>query len=98
MRDNNLATVLAKQRIYDEAESLHRLALEKRKKVFGSEHSSTIDSMSNLAWTWKKQGQDVEAVELMRECVRLRTRVLGADHPDTIRSSRWLSKFETQAL
>ena len=46
---NNLALVLRIQGKYEEAEEMHRRALELKEKVLGPEHPSTLTSMNNLA-------------------------------------------------
>jgi hypothetical protein len=52
---NNLACVLDSQGKYEEAETLHRQALELRTKALGTEHPDTLTSMYNLANTLNRQ-------------------------------------------
>jgi hypothetical protein len=61
--------------------------LEAMKSVLEVEHPWVLNSINNLAFTWKGQGRDTEALELMQEYVQLRIRVLGVDHPNTNSSS-----------
>jgi hypothetical protein len=46
---NNLVEVLRSQGNYDEAETIHRRALEVREKVLGTEHPDTLSSVYGLA-------------------------------------------------
>ena len=72
--------------------------METNKRVLGTEHPSTLTSMNNLAFTWKRQGRDKEAIALMKECMRLRERVLGLDHPFTSSSRVALNQWEKANL
>ena len=45
---NNLGLVLDSQGKYEEAEAMHRRALEGYEKVLGREHPDTLTSVSNL--------------------------------------------------
>jgi tetratricopeptide (TPR) repeat protein len=58
---NNLAQVLGSQGRYEEAERMHRQALQLIKKVLGQEHPHTLTSMDNLAEVLRSQGKDEEA-------------------------------------
>ena len=62
-------------------------------KKLEADHSNTLTSMNNLAFTWKEQGRNAEAIDLMRKCVRLRERVLGTNHPHFISSSDALAEW-----
>lgn len=94
----NLAITLEEQGKFNEAEVLNRTTLEKRERVLGSDHPSTLLSMGNLAYTWKMQGRDARAVELMKKCVLLQTRILGVDHPASKDNPQLLSEWQTRGL
>jgi hypothetical protein len=51
--------------------------------------------MSNLAFTWKRQGQDKEALKLMEEYVTLQTMIIGTNHPHTSSSRKILLGWQT---
>ncbi|KAI9869697.1 MAG: hypothetical protein M1823_008984, partial [Watsoniomyces obsoletus] len=53
---NNLALVLDRQGKYEEAEAMHRRALEAREKVLGREHPDTLTSVSQLGSVLERQG------------------------------------------
>ncbi|KAI1315580.1 hypothetical protein F5Y16DRAFT_393330 [Xylariaceae sp. FL0255] len=60
--------------------------METRKTVLGPDHPDTLNSMNNLALTWKSQGRTADAIRLMEDCSHLCIRVLGPDHPHTLSS------------
>ena len=60
----------------------------------GCELPETLDSMHNLAFTWKSQSRNVEAISLTKDCFKLRNRVLGPKHPDTKTSLEVLHRWE----
>ena len=54
--------------------------------VLGKEHSDTLSSMHNLAFTMIEQGREEDAGKLMAECFQLREGFRGPGHPDTLSS------------
>ncbi|EXL66121.1 hypothetical protein FOPG_17688 [Fusarium oxysporum f. sp. conglutinans race 2 54008] len=58
--------------------------LEKRQRILGDEHPSTIMAMSNLANTLSDQGKLDEAASMRKEVLEKRQWILGDEHPDTI--------------
>ena len=50
------------------------------------EHPDTLNSMINLALTYKNQGRWKEAEELFVQVMETSLRVLGQEHPDTLNS------------
>jgi tetratricopeptide (TPR) repeat protein len=56
------------------------------RKMLGSEHPSTLISMSNLALTYINQRRWNDAEELGKKVVETITRVLGKKHPSTLTS------------
>jgi len=71
---------------YNEAEVSFMEVAERRKKVPGAEHPSTLTSMARLASTYRNQGRWKEAEELEVQVMGTRKRVLRAEHPDTLTS------------
>ena len=53
-----------------------------RERVLGVEHPLKLASITNLALTYKNQGQLKEAEELEMQVMETRKRVLGEEHPD----------------
>jgi tetratricopeptide (TPR) repeat protein len=81
---SQLAQLLRHTGDYAGAESLHRRALEARKRVLGLEDSDTLTSMSNLAGLLSKMGVYAEAEPLIRRALEGQERVLGPEHPETL--------------
>jgi tetratricopeptide (TPR) repeat protein len=89
----NLAGALHKQRKYDEAEIMHRRALEGREKVLGLGHRYTLLSLI-MAGTVLYDNRKYDEAEVMyRRAVTEAARALGPDHPLTLIHFRHLSMF-----
>ncbi|CAG8196671.1 unnamed protein product, partial [Penicillium olsonii] len=71
---------------YEEAEKMHRRALEAREKVLGREHPSTLTSVNNLGSVLDGQGKYEEAEAMHRRALEGYEEVLGHEHPDTLTS------------
>jgi tetratricopeptide (TPR) repeat protein len=71
---------------YQTAKEMGQIALEARKATLGMEHPDTLNSMNNLASTYRDQGRWKEAEELEVQVIETRKRVFGAEHPDTLTS------------
>ena len=69
-----------------EVEELGVQVMETKKKELGAEHPSTLETMHNLASTYRNQGRWKEAEELDVQVIETRKRILGAEHPDTLTS------------
>ena len=52
---------------YEEAEAMHRQALDLRTEVLGAKHPSTLTSMNNLALVLRSQGKYEEAEAMHRQ-------------------------------
>jgi hypothetical protein len=83
----NLALAYLRQGRWKDAEEPNMQVMETRKRVLGAEHPATVNSMNNLAHTWKSQNRDSEALKLMEECVELLNRVFGSTHPRSVFST-----------
>ena len=82
---------------YEIACTRNSAALEVLENIFGLEHSKTLGSMANLAWTYWHQGQWNEAEKLSLRVMEARIRVLGEEHPDTLESmSNLASTYRNQ--
>ncbi|KAF2027559.1 HET-domain-containing protein [Setomelanomma holmii] len=80
---SNLGTVLSRQGKYDEAEAMHRRALEGREKVLGREHPDTLTSVYHLAFLFHRQQHYSTAIGLYQRAYEGYTRALGIQHPTT---------------
>ncbi len=75
-----------RQNRLDEAESVHRETLEKRRRILGELHPRTINSIANLGELLFAAGKHAEAEPFLREAFEKRRKVLGASHPHTLAS------------
>jgi Tfp pilus assembly protein PilF len=83
---SNCGWFLNLQGAYEEAEAMHRRALEAREKVLGREHPSTLSSVNNLGNVLDSQGKYEEAEAMHRRALEAREKVLGREHPSTLTS------------
>jgi tetratricopeptide (TPR) repeat protein len=67
----------------DEAAKMFKEVVEKRKRILGDEHPSTISAMNSLANTLGDQGQLDEAIVLLEVAVQRMRRIHGDEHPHT---------------
>uniref|UniRef100_A0A7S4RW18 Kinesin light chain n=1 Tax=Ditylum brightwellii TaxID=49249 RepID=A0A7S4RW18_9STRA len=81
---NNLANVLDGQGKYVEAEMMHRLCWEAKKKELGEEHPDTLTSLHNMVLALGNQGNYAEAETLYQQCWEFRKKTLGEEHIDTL--------------
>lgn len=77
---------------YEEAESLHRRALEGREKALGFEHPHTLSSVNNLGVLLQDQGKDEEAEAMYRRALEAYQKTLGPEHPDTLACRKNLAR------
>ena len=80
----SLASTYRDQGRWKEAEGLEMQVMEKRKRILGQVHPSTLNSMANLASIYGIQGGWKEAEELLVQIMEMFIGVLGQDHPDTL--------------
>ena len=77
---SNLGNVLSSQGKYEEAEAMHRRALEAKEKVLGREHPNTLTSVSNLGNVLSSQGKYDEAEAMHRRDLEAHKKVLERKH------------------
>jgi hypothetical protein len=70
--------------------------IETSKNKLGADHPDTLNSISNLAFTWKETGRETEAIRLIEECIQSRQHILGLNHPDTISSCTALDTWKAE--
>ncbi len=83
----NLALALRERGQSDEADALHSIQasedmLAVHKTSLGTDHKDTLTSMTNLAWTYEKQGRRDDSAELQVQVLETRQVKFGAaaDH------------------
>jgi tetratricopeptide (TPR) repeat protein len=79
---NELAFLFDDQGRNAEAEKLYSDTLERRRRVLGEDHPSTLSSMNNLANIYAVEGRHAEAEALFLKSLEKVRRVLGENHPD----------------
>lgn len=79
--------------MYQQAEPLLRRALVIREQCFGTDHSITVTTLSNLAFCHQSQGEEVQAEVSLKRALAIREHQMGADHPDTATSLHNLAGF-----
>ena len=82
----NAADVLERSGNLQEAEEMHRMAVQICDRCFEEDHTYTLISMNNLANVLQERGKWQEAEEMYREVLEVRRRFLGEHHPDTLSS------------
>ncbi|KAJ5893421.1 hypothetical protein N7495_005112 [Penicillium taxi] len=80
----NCGVLLYHERAYDEAEAMHRQALEAKGKVIGYNYPSTLGSASTLGYVLSKQGKYEEAEAMNRRALEANEKALGHNHPSTL--------------
>jgi tetratricopeptide (TPR) repeat protein len=78
---------------YTEAELLYRQALEGRKRILGSDHPDTLQSVNNLGKALEKLDRLEEAEAQYREALDGRLKLLGQGHPHTLQSTEDLTSL-----
>ncbi|MFF2788153.1 tetratricopeptide repeat protein [Streptomyces sp. NPDC058049] len=79
---------------YEEAESVHRLALADSTTAFGAHAVETLESCLGLSSVlYWGLGQKAEAVALLRRAVEGRAATLGTAHPSTLIARTYLLEF-----
>ena len=66
---------------------------EMRSKVLGFEHPDTLNSMHDLAHTYKLRGQNDDAIDMMENVVKQFTKRMGANHSETLEVIKALSDW-----
>jgi tetratricopeptide (TPR) repeat protein len=70
--------------VFEDAEKVFLAVLNTRRRVLGSDHPDTLDSMTDLATVYHRLGRFAPAEALEREIIATRSRVWGPDHPGTL--------------
>jgi tetratricopeptide (TPR) repeat protein len=81
-----IADCLASDGRWQEAEVLYIKLIRINHEKVGSKHPSTLNSMANLAATYRNQGRWNEAEKLEVQVMETCKTVLGAEHPSTLNS------------
>jgi len=83
---NNLGAAFEDRGELAEAERYYQQSIERRRELFGDNHSATLRARGNLARVWLASGRGDAARVVAAEVRQRRETELGRDHPDTLRS------------
>src|SRR3990170_1626367 len=78
---NELGTVYQVQERYDDAEHVHKLALEIREKFLGPDHYEVAQSLSNLGLVYTAQGKHRDAELAYKRAIAILENALGTGNP-----------------
>ncbi|KAI4086456.1 MAG: hypothetical protein L6R37_008417 [Teloschistes peruensis] len=67
-----------------EAEKMYRRALDGKEKAWGPDHTSTLDTVNNLATLYKDQGKHGEVEKMYRRALDGYEKAWGPDHTSTL--------------
>jgi tetratricopeptide (TPR) repeat protein len=81
---SNYAVVLQGLGRFDEAEPMHKEAVERCRRVLGEAHPQTLSCLNNYASMLSAQRRYSEAEPLQKDLLAAMRRVRGADHPNAI--------------
>jgi tetratricopeptide (TPR) repeat protein len=79
-----------RQKMYKEAETMFRQALQGREKTLGPDHEDTLYSAHSLGLSLYRQKGYKKAEAIFRQALQGRDRVLGHNHAETLSSTHWL--------
>jgi tetratricopeptide (TPR) repeat protein len=80
----SLANVYHDMGLYEDAERLHKEALDGKEEILGPKHPSVLKSVASLADTYSLQGKYEKAEELSGRALEGLEEVLGPKHPITL--------------
>lgn len=78
---NNLGVAVESQGRLDEAERIHRRALDVRRAAHGRDHPAVAQSLVNLGRVALGRGEHAVAEQVLQEALAIREEALGLDHP-----------------
>ena len=91
-----MGTVYTSLGLYDQAVSLLRSALAKRKALYGEKHLAVAQSLDRLGEVLKLKAEYDRALPMYRQALALRREMLGNEHVDTARSVYELADLESR--
>ena len=83
---NALAFLLGQQGKHDEIEPIYKQILDYRTVHYGPEHEETLQTLWNLALTYREQEDFLKAEAKYVQLARIQSRILGVDDPRTLDS------------
>lgn len=90
---HNLAVLYADTDRVDEAESLYKNAIQKKKEALGENHPAITVSMKGLATIYYKKGMISEAERLIRKIIDIQKEQFGENHINTLSTMNTLGFY-----
>ncbi|KXZ50181.1 hypothetical protein GPECTOR_17g818 [Gonium pectorale] len=75
----------------DEAERMHRGALELTTQLYSADHPEALYSKNTVAANLNEQGRMADAEPIFKSVLETRVAVLGEEHPNSVMSLVWLA-------
>ncbi|QRV95633.1 kinesin light chain [Ceratobasidium sp. AG-Ba] len=76
---------------WSQKEKMEAIVVKGRQQALGEEHTATLTSMNNLAFTYRQQGRYRDAAKLQEQVMQIRKRVSGHEHSETLIAMRNLA-------
>ncbi|QRW09968.1 kinesin light chain [Ceratobasidium sp. AG-Ba] len=76
---------------WNQNEKMNVIVIEGRQQALGEEHTATLTSVNNLAFTYRQQGRYRDAAKLQEHVMQTRKRVSGHEHRRTLIAIRNLA-------
>jgi len=92
----SLAALYNQNDLNVEAEEIDMRALRGKKKAWGPEHTSTLNTVNNLANLLADQGKMVKAEEMYVRALRGYQKTVGNDRPTTQKIARNLQALQAR--
>ena len=80
---HSLGDLYAEQGKLDDAEKMYQRALQGKEKVWGPDHTSTLDIVINSGILYKSQGKLDEAEKMYQRALQGKEKAWGSDHIHT---------------
>jgi tetratricopeptide (TPR) repeat protein len=89
---STLGMVYAELGEYADAETMHRTALDFRRRLHGDVHPEVAESLSRLGEAFHQMARYTEAQAMHREALAMRRTLFGNEHPDVAASLHSLAE------
>lgn len=83
---------------HDEQLFLARRALAIREQIYGPDHATVVQSLTNIATVYLIQRKYNEAFPLAQRALEIRERTLGPDHPDVVSNLSLVGAIKARLL
>ncbi|OLN96972.1 Nephrocystin-3-like protein 2 [Colletotrichum chlorophyti] len=81
---HKLGNLYSAQGRLKEAEAMYERSLQGKEKALGPDHTSTLDTVSNIGFLYLRQGRLKEAEAIYKRALQGKEKALGPDHTSTL--------------